>query len=82
MFENKGSTGAPSLFNDNPQEEEDLFKKQPLGLKKEISTYPGASGEQPTGGLFNTAKKPEGGLFTIKEVSEEMQSKENSKVSP
>ena len=45
LFENKGSTGAPSLFNDNPQEEEELFKKQPLGLKKEISTYPGASGE-------------------------------------
>ena len=47
-----------------------------MSLKKEASTF-GSKDDKPSGGLFNTAKKPEGGLFTIKEASgEEIESKE------
>ena len=48
-----------------------------MSLKKEASTFD-SKDDKTSGGLFNAAKKPEGGLFTIKEASgEEMESKES-----
>ena len=39
LFENKGSTGAPSLFENKDKKQENSLFMPTMSLKKEASTY-------------------------------------------